>query len=89
MLDEPTNDLDVETLRLLEEALERFAGCVMVISHDRWFLDRMATHILAFEGNSEVVWFEGNYEEYESDKKRRLGADANQPQRIRYKPLQR
>jgi sulfate-transporting ATPase len=89
MLDEPTNDLDVETLRLLEEALERFAGCVMVISHDRWFLDRMATHILAFEGNSQVVWFEGNYEEYESDKKRRLGADANQPQRIRYKPLQR
>ena len=89
MLDEPTNDLDVETLRLLEEALERFAGCVMVISHDRWFLDRMATHILAFEGNSQVVWFEGNYEEYELDKKRRLGADANQPQRIRYKPLQR
>ena len=89
LLDEPTNDLDVTTLRTLEEALEAFAGCVVVISHDRWFLDRMATHILAFEGDSQVVWFEGNYEDYERDKKRRLGEEAGQPRRIRYKPLQR
>ena len=89
LLDEPTNDLDVETLRLLEEALERYAGCVMVISHDRWFLDRMATHILAFEGDSQVVWFEGNYEEYERDRRQRLGGDVNQPKRLKYKPISR
>jgi len=87
LLDEPTNDLDVNTLRALEEALLNFAGCAVVISHDRWFLDRIATHILAFEGNSEVVWFEGNYQEYEEDRKRRLGADAETPHRIRYKKL--
>lgn len=87
LLDEPTNDLDVDTLRALEEALLDFAGCAVVISHDRWFLDRIASHILAFEGNSEVVWFEGNYEDYEADKKRRLGDDADQPHRIKYKPL--
>jgi ATP-binding cassette ChvD family protein len=89
LLDEPTNDLDLETLRALEEALEQFAGCAVVISHDRWFLDRLATHILAFEGNSEVVWFEGNYGDYEADRKRRLGAEADQPHRIKYKPLTR
>lgn len=89
MLDEPTNDLDVETLRSLEEALLDYAGCAIVISHDRWFLDRIATHILAFEGDSQVVWFEGNYESYEADRKRRLGVAADQPQRIRYKPLER
>ncbi len=89
LLDEPTNDLDVDTLRALEDALENFAGCAVVISHDRWFLDRIATHILAFEGNSEVVWFEGNYEDYEADRKRRLGADADQPHRIKFKPLTR
>ena len=89
LLDEPTNDLDVNTLRALEEALENFAGCVVVISHDRWFLDRIATHILAFEGNSEVVWFEGNYSDYEKDRKRRLGAEANLPQRIKYRQLTR
>jgi energy-dependent translational throttle protein EttA len=87
LLDEPTNDLDVDTLRALEEALLAFAGCAVIISHDRWFLDRIATHILAFEGESQVVWFEGNYEAYEADKKRRLGADADQPHRIRYKKL--
>ena len=87
LLDEPTNDLDVDTLRALEEALVNFAGCAVVISHDRWFLDRVATHILAFEGDSQVVWFEGNYEAYEDDKKRRLGADADQPHRIKYKKL--
>jgi energy-dependent translational throttle protein EttA len=87
LLDEPTNDLDVDTLRALEEALVGFAGCAVVISHDRWFLDRIATHILAFEGNSEVVWFEGNYAEYAADLKRRKGVDANQPHRIRYKKL--
>jgi len=87
LLDEPTNDLDVDTLRALEEALLQFAGCAVIISHDRWFLDRLATHILAFEGESQVVWFEGNYEAYEADKKRRLGADADQPHRIRYKKL--
>ena len=89
LLDEPTNDLDLETLSALEEAVEAFAGCAVIISHDRWFLDRIVTHIIAFEGNSQVVWFEGNYEDYEADKKRRLGADADQPHRIKYKPLQR
>ncbi|WP_028580459.1 energy-dependent translational throttle protein EttA [Desulfogranum japonicum] len=89
LLDEPTNDLDVNTMRALEEALENFAGCAVVISHDRWFLDRIATHIMAFEGNSEVVWFEGNYSEYEQDYKRRKGADADQPHRIRYRQLTR
>jgi energy-dependent translational throttle protein EttA len=87
LLDEPTNDLDVDTLRALEEALLSFAGCAVVISHDRWFLDRIATHMLAFEGDSQVVWFEGNYQEYEADRKRRLGADADQPHRIRYRRL--
>jgi ATP-binding cassette ChvD family protein len=87
LLDEPTNDLDVETLRALEEALLDFPGCAVVISHDRWFLDRIATHILAFEGDSQVVWFEGNYADYETDRKRRLGADADQPHRIKYKRL--
>jgi len=89
LLDEPTNDLDVDTLRALEDALVSFPGCVVVISHDRWFLDRVATHILAFEGDSKVVWFEGNYQEYEDDRKRRLGSDAQQPHRIRYKRLTR
>jgi sulfate-transporting ATPase len=89
LLDEPTNDLDVDTLRALEEALLGFAGCAVVISHDRWFLDRIATHILAFEGNSEVVWFEGNYQDYEADRKRRLGAAADQPHRIKYRKLTR
>jgi ATPase subunit of ABC transporter with duplicated ATPase domains len=89
LLDEPTNDLDVDTLRNLEEAVLGFAGCVVVISHDRWFLDRIATHILSFEGDSEVVWFEGNYQDYEADRHRRLGADADQPHRIKYKPLTR
>jgi ATP-binding cassette ChvD family protein len=89
LLDEPTNDLDVDTLRSLEEALLDFAGCAMVISHDRWFLDRIATHIMAFEGDSEVVWFEGNYQDYEADRKKRLGAEADQPHRIKYKPLTR
>jgi sulfate-transporting ATPase len=89
LLDEPTNDLDVETLRALEEALTNFPGCAVVISHDRWFLDRIATHILAFEGDSQVVWFEGNYQEYTEDYKRRKGEDAAQPHRIRYKPLTR
>ena len=87
LLDEPTNDLDVETLRSLEEGLLNFAGCAVVISHDRWFLDRIATHILAFEGDSKAFFFEGNYQDYEADKKKRLGADASQPHRIRYKPL--
>jgi len=89
LLDEPTNDLDVDTLRALEEALLSFAGCAVIISHDRWFLDRIATHILAFEGDSQVVWFEGNYQDYETDRHRRLGADADQPHRIKYKPLKR
>jgi len=89
LLDEPTNDLDVETLRALEEGLLAYPGCAVVISHDRWFLDRIATHILAFEGNSEVVWFEGNYQEYVEDYRKRRGEDANQPHRIRYKPLVR
>jgi ATPase subunit of ABC transporter with duplicated ATPase domains len=89
LLDEPTNDLDVNTMRALEEALENFAGCAVVISHDRWFLDRIATHILAFEGESRVVWFDGNYSEYEADRKARLGADADQPHRIKYRQLTR
>ena len=89
LLDEPTNDLDVETLRALEEGLENFAGCAVVISHDRWFLDRIATHILAFEGNSHVEWFEGNYADYEEDRKRRLGAEAEVPKRIKYKQFAR
>ena len=89
LLDEPTNDLDVDTLRALEEALIAFAGCAVVISHDRWFLDRIATHILAFEGDSQVVWFEGNYQDYEADRKRRIGVDADQPHRIKYRKLTR
>jgi energy-dependent translational throttle protein EttA len=89
LLDEPTNDLDVDTLRALEEALLSFAGCTVVISHDRWFLDRIATHILAFEGDSKVVWFEGNYQDYEADRHRRLGAEADQPHRIKYRKLTR
>jgi len=89
LLDEPTNDLDVNTLRALEEALENFAGCAVVISHDRWFLDRIATHILAFEGDSKVFWFEGNYSDYEEDKKARLGPAAEIPHRIKYRQLTR
>jgi ATPase subunit of ABC transporter with duplicated ATPase domains len=89
LLDEPTNDLDVDTLRALEEALVNFAGCAVVISHDRWFLDRIATHMLAFEGDSKVVWFEGNYQDYEADRHRRLGADADTPHRIKYRKLTR
>jgi ATP-binding cassette ChvD family protein len=89
MLDEPTNDLDIDTLRALEEALLDFAGCALLTSHDRWFLDRIATHMLAFEGNSQVVWFEGNYEDYEADRHRRLGDAADRPHRIKYKPLTR
>ena len=87
LLDEPTNDLDVDTLRALEEAILNFSGCVMVISHDRWFLDRIATHMMAFEGDSQVMWFEGNYQDYEADRKRRLGVEADQPHRIKYKKL--
>ncbi|MCB0325048.1 MAG: ATP-binding cassette domain-containing protein, partial [Bdellovibrionales bacterium] len=89
LLDEPTNDLDVNTLRALEEGLETFAGCAVVISHDRWFLDRLATHILAFEGDSTVTWFDGNYSEYEEDRRRRLGTEASQPKRIRYAKIKR
>ncbi len=89
MLDEPTNDLDVETLRSLEDAILRFSGCVVVVSHDRWFLDRIATHILAFEGDSNVVWHEGNWESYAEDRKARLGEDADTPKRIKYRPLTR
>jgi ATP-binding cassette ChvD family protein len=89
LLDEPTNDLDVNTLRALEEALDNFGGCAVVISHDRWFLDRIATHILAFEGDSRVVWFDGNYSEYEADRKARLGHEADQPHRIKYRHLTR
>ncbi len=89
LLDEPTNDLDVDTLRSLEDAILEFAGCVLVISHDRWFLDRIATHILAFEGDSQAVWFEGNYQDYEADRRRRLGAEADQPHRIKYKRFSR
>ena len=89
LLDEPTNDLDVDTLRALEEALEDFAGCAVIISHDRWFLDRIATHMLAFEGDSHVEWFEGNFQDYEEDKKRRLGVDSTIPHRIKYKKFAR
>ncbi|CAG0999454.1 partial Energy-dependent translational throttle protein EttA, partial [Methylophilaceae bacterium] len=89
LLDEPSNDLDVETLRALEDALLEFAGCVMVISHDRWFLDRIATHILAAEGDSKWTFFDGNYQEYEADKKKRLGEEGAKPKRIRYKPISR
>jgi ATPase subunit of ABC transporter with duplicated ATPase domains len=89
LLDEPTNDLDVDTLRALEEALEDFAGCAVIISHDRWFLDRIATHMLAFEGESHVEWFEGNFADYEEDKKRRLGIDSTIPHRIKYKKFGR
>jgi len=89
LLDEPTNDLDVNTMRALEEGLENFAGCAVIISHDRWFLDRIATHILAFEGDSRTVWFEGNYSEYEADRKKRLGAAADQPHRIKYRQMTR
>ena len=89
LLDEPTNDLDVDTLRALEDALTEFAGCAVIISHDRWFLDRLATHILSFEGDSHVEWFEGNFEAYEEDKRRRLGAQATEPHRIKYRPLSR
>jgi ATPase subunit of ABC transporter with duplicated ATPase domains len=89
LLDEPTNDLDVNTLRALENALLDFAGCAVVISHDRWFLDRIATHILAFEGNSNVIWFEGNYSDYEENRKERLGVEADQPHRIKYRHLTR
>ena len=87
LLDEPTNDLDVETLRALEDAIIEFAGCIICISHDRWFLDRIATHILAFEGDSQVTWFEGNYQDYEADRQKRHEGEINQPSRIRYKPL--
>ncbi|MGZ8466601.1 MAG: ATP-binding cassette domain-containing protein, partial [Candidatus Binatia bacterium] len=89
LLDEPTNDLDVNTLRALEEGLENFAGCAVVISHDRWFLDRIATHILAFEGDSKVTWFDGNYSDYEADRKARMGDDAERPHRIKYRQLTR
>jgi ATPase subunit of ABC transporter with duplicated ATPase domains len=89
LLDEPTNDLDVNTLRALEEALENFGGCAVVISHDRWFLDRIATHILAFEGDSQVIFFQGSWSEYDADRKRRLGAEAERPHRIKYRQLTR
>ncbi len=89
LLDEPTNDLDVNTMRAMEDALENFGGCAVIISHDRWFLDRIATHILAFEGNSEVIYFDGNYSQYEANRKRRLGTDADQPHRIKYRQFTR
>ena len=89
LLDEPTNDLDVDTLRALETALESFPGCAVVISHDRWFLDRIATHVLAFEGDSQVRWFEGNFSEYEAWRRKELGSSVDQPHRIKYKPLNR
>ena len=89
LLDEPTNDLDIDTLRALETSLESFPGCVVVISHDRWFLDRIATHVLAFEGDSQVRWFEGNFTDYEAWRKKELGISADQPKRIKYKPLSR
>ena len=89
LLDEPTNDLDVDTLRALEDGALEFAGSAVVVSHDRWFLDRIATHMLAFEGDSQVVWFEGNYQDYEADRKRRLGAEADIPHRIKYRKLMR
>jgi len=88
LLDEPTNDLDVNTLRALEEAIQSFAGCAVIVSHDRWFLDRVATHILAFEGDSQVSWTEGNWSDYEADRKRRLGKDAETPHRIKYRQSQ-
>jgi ATPase subunit of ABC transporter with duplicated ATPase domains len=88
LLDEPTNDLDVDTLRALEEALLSFGGCAVVISHDRWFLDRVATHMLAFESDSKVVWYEGNYQDYEADRHKRLGAEADRPHRIKYRKLE-
>ena len=89
LLDEPTNDIDVNTMRALEDGLENFAGCVLVVSHDRWFLDRIATHIMAFEGDSSVVFFDGNYSEYEEDRKKRLGKDADQPHRLKFRKLTR
>ena len=89
VLDEPTHDLDVNTLRSLEEALDNFAGCAIVVSHDRWFLDRIATHILAFEGDSQLFWFEGNWSDYEEDRRRRLGVAADTPQRVKYRSLTR
>ena len=89
LLDEPTNDLDVHTLRALEEALENFGGCAVIISHDRWFLDRVATHMLAFEGDSQVVWYPGTYSEYEADRRKRLGSAADHPHRITYRKLRR
>jgi ATPase subunit of ABC transporter with duplicated ATPase domains len=89
LLDEPTNDLDVNTLRAMEEGLENFAGCAVIISHDRWFLDRVATHILAFEGDSQAFWFPGNYSDYEADRRQRIGEDANRPHRITYRKLRR
>jgi ATPase subunit of ABC transporter with duplicated ATPase domains len=89
LLDEPTNDLDVDTLRALEDALEAFPGCAVVISHDRWFLDRIATHVLAFEGDSAVRWFEGNFSDYETWRRKEFGADAVQPHRLKYKPITR
>ena len=89
LLDEPTNDLDVNTIRALEEAINNYAGCAVIISHDRWFLDRIATHIIAFEGDSQVFFFEGNYSEYEENRKKRLGIDAEQPHRIKYRHLTR
>lgn len=89
LLDEPTNDIDVNTMRALEDALDNFAGCVLVVSHDRWFLDRVATHIMAFEGDSEVAFFEGNYSEYEEDRKKRLGKDAESPHRPKFRKLTR
>jgi ATPase subunit of ABC transporter with duplicated ATPase domains len=89
LLDEPTNDLDVNTLRALEEAIEDFAGCAVIVSHDRWFLDRVATHILAFEGESQIIWFDGNYSDYEADRHKRLGIAADTPHRIHYRSLRR
>jgi ATPase subunit of ABC transporter with duplicated ATPase domains len=89
LLDEPTNDLDVNTLRSLEDAVDNFAGCAIIVSHDRWFLDRVATHILAFEGDSQLKWFDGNYSDYEADRRKRLGSDADTPHRIRYRNLKR
>jgi ATPase subunit of ABC transporter with duplicated ATPase domains len=89
LLDEPTNDLDINTLRSLEDAVDNFAGCAIIVSHDRWFLDRVATHILAFEGDSQLKWFDGNYSDYEADRRKRLGSDADTPHRIRYRNLKR
>jgi ATPase subunit of ABC transporter with duplicated ATPase domains len=89
LLDEPTNDLDVNTLRALEEAVDNFAGCAVIVSHDRWFLDRVATHILAFEGDSQLAWFEGNWSDYDADRRKRLGIAADTPQRIKYRSLKR